>query len=724
MLPQIHKGGKLVFNKKKEKKLITAESDENIELFYESRKTVREIVAPQGVNPNPLDYMIVHDNGTALYTMCLYVMSLPTHAIFANTFAPLFNSAGVTSTLFIEPMMDGKSSKQLDRRIIILEGEREDAESSGNRNRYRKVDAKMRNAERFAEEVESGDNQLFEVAFLFTLQAISYDKLKLFVNDFHSVAREKGIELAACYGVHPEAFLSGYPTNKIFKATYGVAISSVIKKHVFDKGAISTIFNHTRSSFFHKDGVILGHNMYTKQPITYDVYDPSHDSYSVIVTGKTGSGKSATIKMLQSRYADFDYYMRTIDFESRGKQGEYAMITKEMGGVSFQIAAKSDHILNMFDIDIEEEFDESTGIEYITLNLAEKVTSLVYLLMIIIKDGKEIEKFSEEKRIKRIVTDSILELYKERAIFDGEPESLYEQTRGSLSNGRIAAGKQKKEMPVFTDFFKKILVQQKNNENELFVEAYQTLVDSLKDYVRELYYCPECMTFYTSEEFKKHNQCNKCGATIEEIRGTRPYFDGQSTVQTSAETPYINFDISQLVEDERLIALLVCMSIIKENYIKKNSVNVKKAKKMIVLVDEVTKTFVREEARLFVTDCYRTGRKRHVSMWTAAQALADFKGYDETEAIIKNANTIMLFKQDFQDREFIKKATPLTDSQIDQVVTLGGDSEDEDEKNARKGEMCLIDNGKVVFVKVDYLTDSEARFVETDMKKIQKMYRK
>jgi len=229
------------------------------------------------------------------------------------------------------------------------------------------------------------------------------------------------------------------------------------------------------------------------------------------------------------------------------------------------------------------------------------------------------------------------------------------------------------------------------------------------------------MIFYTREEFNKHNKCT-CGVQIEEIHGTRPYFDGQSTVQTSPETPYINFDISQLIEDEKLIALLVCMSIIKENYIKKNSVNVKKAKKMIVLVDEVTKTFVREEAILFVDDCYRTGRKRHVSMWTAAQALADFKGHEKTEGIIKNANTIMLFKQEFQDREVIKKATPLTDSQIDQVVTLGGDSEELDEKNERKGEMCLIDNGKVVFVKVDYLTESEARFVETDMNKIQKMY--
>lgn len=715
----------MFFSKSKEKKaqLITADETIKEELFFEDRKTVKELIAPNGVNPNLLDYLVINDNGINLYTMCLYVTALPTSATFAVTFAPLFNSAGVTSSVFIEPMLDGKSSKQLDKRIIVLDSELSDAETAGDRNRFRKIRSKMKNAEQYAEDVESGNNRLFEVAFLFVLQAVTVDKLQMFVNDFHSVAREKGVELAACYGVHPEAFLSGYPTNKIYKGSYGIVSSSVIKKHVFDKGALSTIFNHTRSSFFHKNGVILGRNINTKQPITYDPYDQSHDSYSVVITGKPGSGKSATMKMLESRLSDFNYYMRTIDFESRGTQGEYAMLAKEIGGVSFLISPKSEHILNMFDVDIEELFDESTGIDYTTLNLAEKITNLVYLIMIIIKDGKEIEKFSEEKKMKRIITDEITNLYRERGIIDGEPDSLYEETRGFTADGKIASGKKKKKMPILSNLYKKILIQKKENTDVKYEEAYQVIIDTLKDYVRELHYCPKCMRFFTKEEYINHSKCPDCETSIIELVGTRPYYDGQSTVEISIETPYINYDISQLVEAERLIALLICMSIIKENYIKKNSINVKKARKMIVLVDEVTRTFVREEARIFVDDCYRTGRKRNVSMWTAAQALADFKGYKETEAIIKNANTLMMFKQDFQDRNFIKESTPLTDSQIDQVVTLGGDGENEDEKNARKGEMCLIDNGRVVFVKVDYLTSSEARFVETDMNKIQAMYK-
>ena len=83
----------------------------------------------------------------------------------------------------------------------------------------------------------------------------------------------------------------------------------------------------------------------------------------------------------------------------------------------------------------------------------------------------------------------------------------------------------------------------------------------------------------------------------------------------------------------------------------------------------------------------------------------------------------MLLKQDIMDRDFLKKATPLTDAEIDKVISQGGDPDDKDD-DSRKGELCLIDNGKVVFVKVDYLVESEADVVETDIRKIQKMHEK
>jgi hypothetical protein len=261
--------------------------------------------------------------------------------------------------------------------------------------------------------------------------------------------------------------------------------------------------------------------------------------------------------------------------------------------------------------------------------------------------------------------------------------------------------------------------------------AYQITADALKDYVKELYFCPVTMKFFTKNEFmalktienERYYETNGDKLPVEAIRGLKPYFDGQSTINATPETPHINIDLSQLPEKEKIVALLIAMSFVNENYVKRNSANAKKAKKMIMLIDELHKTFPYEEARIFVSDAYRTYRKRNVAPWSISQALADYDGYKETQAIIKMATAIFLFKQDYQDREFLQKVTPLTESQVSRVLSLGGDTDDPDEKSKRRGECCLIDNGKAVFFKVDYLTDSESLIVETDTSKIRNMYK-
>lgn len=701
-------------------------------IFQAHRKSVKELVAPNGVNPNPLDYFIIHDNGIDIYTMCFYIHKLPTNATFATTFAPLFNFPNVTSTVFIDPMVAGKSSKQLDKRVIMLDTERISAEKQGDRNKIRKIMSKLADAEAWARDIESGDNMLYEVAFLFVIQSPSLENLKLRASDFNMRAREKGIELQACYSVHPEAFLSSYPTNQIFKASVNRYIkSTTIKKHVMDKGALCTIFNHTNSYFSHKNGIVIGHELNSGQLVLWDNYDPSHDGYGVVICGKVGTGKSLSLKVISSRNIDFDYVIRSIDFEPRGTMGEYAIEAINSGGVNYQIMTGSGNILNLFDVDIEDVLDEITGKEFKVLRLKDKMTDVKHLIITMIKDGSDFNDFSIFTFISRLVSDIIKELYDERGIYDRDVDSLYTTGQTLTEDGRLTSGKVKKSLPTITDFYKKALIKQKNNSVQFHQLPYQIIVDAMKDYVKELYYCPETLQFFSREEYEaleeidgdKYYMHDGEKYAVEALHGLKPYFDGQSTINASPDTPHINIDISQLPEKDRIVALLVAMSFVKENYVKKNSVNAKKAKKMIMLIDELHKTFPYPEARKFIEDAYRTYRKRHVAPWSITQALADYGNYEETKAIVKNATAIFLFKQDYQDRDYLKQTTPLTDSQINRVLSLGGDSSDPEEKNKRRGECCLIDNGKAVFLKIDYLSDSEALIAETDINKIRTMYK-
>ena len=69
----------------------------------------------------------------------------------------------------------------------------------------------------------------------------------------------------------------------------------------------------------------------------------------------------------------------------------------------------------------------------------------------------------------------------------------------------------------------------------------------------------------------------------------------------------------------------------------------------------------------------------------------------------------------------MRNNTPLNASQIERVLTLGINPKDtevtDEEKNRKRGEVCIIDKGRPAFIKMDYLRETEAGYVETDASK-------
>lgn len=314
-----------------------------------------------------------------------------------------------------------------------------------------------------------------------------------------------------------------------------------------------------------------------------------------------------------------------------------------------------------------------------------------------------------------------MELYEERGIMDGQVDSLFEE--GLQEKEILGSGKRRKILPTMTDFYKKALKKERDNEIREHKKAYRILLDSLKERIRELYYCPKCLRFYTRKEYETSKHicgCEENGHKIQAIQGVKSYFDGQSNVVIDRNVKFTNIDLSQLPEEERAVARLVALSFVTEHFIKKNAINPKKMEYMGVICDELHENFKSLPAVQKLDYVSRTSRKRLVSLWTATQALKDYQRMPETEALLKQAATKFVFKQDYQDRSWVKEALNLTNGQADRILELGGDPSDKSED--RKGEVCIVDNGKVCFCKVDYLKAAEAVFVETDARTLQAMY--
>lgn len=717
----------------------------------ERQNAIRQIIAPDGVNPCFNAYMGVSDGGREVFARTVTISKLPKKVRFASTLKPLLDFPDCTCTCFVEPIDSNEMGRKLDKQINILGAE--EIVEQGNANRLRKLGHQVRETTQWATEVEAGDKKFFYAGFLFTFFGDSVEELDKKTDTFRMLALNKKMDISNCYGVQSEAFLSNLPLNRKHTARFGFIHSDAVKMFLMDQESISVVLNYTTDYFSHKEGVPLGRNLFNGMPFVFDLYEPSHDGYTLIIAGKTNSGKSATIKMLMERTIPHGYRYVVIDSQTRKgtSEGEYASVTEINNGVNFQISSKNDNILNIFHVQESTEFVKQgtdSGYEVRTLDLNGAITEMVYNLRSMMQIGatdqdKELDAVMDSD-IDRILTNVVKDMFAERGIVHGDADSLYEE--GDVVVGALLqSGYVPKELPTVTDCYRKILEEKwrtldkwskksidgKDMESrDANVEgAFKLILNNLAEYVRELYYTEDSRRFFTKAEYDAMEpNPSKKGEKVYEndegdyenvivVKGIRPYFDGQSTLFAAKTCPVVNIDISQLTELERKVAREIAVRFINEQFIKRNSENLDGADKLVVIVDEAHENFEYEYGRKTFANAVRTARKRNSGMIFSTQTVKEFSRHPETEDILKQAAAKFVFKQDGQDREHLIKALNITESQANIITNMLGVVTDKSDPHARtkhRGEMCVIDGEQVLFVKVDYLRRTEALAVETD----------
>lgn len=695
---------------------------------------IRKIIAPDGVDPAPNGYMTIQDGGKDVHLRSFTIVGMPKRTVYASTFAELFDFQNCISSVFIEPIADSTMIRKMDRHLVVLESEHD---STGDSNRRRKLGHQYAETEGWVSEVENGDNSFYDVSFLFTLYAETIKELNDLSDAFRAIALNKQIYISSTYGVQAEAYATNAPLNRKINIRSKFIKSDTLTTFHMDKYSVSTLFNYTQGSFGHHNGIPLGRDLHTGKPYVFDIYDSALDGHTICMAGKTRSGKSALIKMIAGRYIPHGYRFVAVDSQSpQGlNEGEFSAIARVSGGVSYQLKPNSDCVLNIFDVTETTKYDKKKRRDIRTLDLSDKIAQVINALLTMVQGNSAIENFDTFTFINDILTDTVKELYADIGIVDGEPDSLYER-EGKSNGGLLSAGKIPKKLPTMTECYKKLLIKERANTDKAKELAYKSCLSALKEYVRDLYYTESTLLFLKKDDVIKAKQndtyvlgykhSDERVEKVIHIQGIRNYFDGQSTITVSKYSPFTNIDISQLPDNEKLVARQIAIDYVTENFIKKNSESLGSANKLLAIFDEAHENFVVEYARVSIAASVSTAAKRHVGIILSTQTIKEYTLYPETDKILGQAAIKMVFKQDYKDRDLLLKTLPITESQADIIVSqLGGNdtnAKTASEKRKHKGEMCVIEDRKVCFVKVDYLKSAEEAFVETDPEELERIY--
>ena len=655
-----------MFGKKTEtvvNELGTNTEEEKNSIFKKNEKNIKTLIAPGGIDASYTNHLEISSSRTR-YARSMIVANLPRMCTFPEFLRGMYTFGDLNVSVFINPISEASSQTDLNRTINELESERVVAADRGDINRERIIAQKRMEAEELRDAIAAGFNKLYDSSIVATLFAYSVEELDKYTELLSNEMSKTLIDIKPCWAMQDEAFRSNMPfcDNKMSKS------------HTFDRRAMSTVFPFFTSDVGHEDGIPLGFNKQTGLPILYNNFSSKLTNYNMVIFGKSGAGKSVTIKTITARSS----ILMGIESLALDAEGEYGAVAESLGGVNVVISPTSKTVINLFDIEPETTKDEITGRERTVLNVENKVEDVTQGLLTMSRGSTKSTEVNE--LTKQIISESVAEEYAALGI-NSNVESLYErQNTNEIDMSKNFLGRTKKDMPTIGSWYRRILRKAQENENPDYRFHYSYLVKVMKQYVRE-------------------------------YNGQMAYFDGQSTFELLEGVPFINLDISQLEERfARPLAQQILLSWVWEKYVKKNSEDKLKAAKKRVLVDEAWMLLPYPEAVDFLNTMARRARKRNVSLAVISQKFQDFYEKQECQAVLTSAETKLFLAQDKSEIEYLREVFKLSEGEAGFLITCG------------RGEGLLKVGGDSAILAIQP-TKKEFEFVETNLSKQAEMER-
>ncbi len=227
-------------NDKQKYELLNDNSFNNSQTNILKSKTLKELLAPSGIDASDPDYLKIISN-TTRYARSFFVSSLPRMCTFPELLRELYVFGDTNTSIYINPIQESKSQTELNRVINELETERLVAADRGNINREAIIAQKRIEAEGLRDEIAAGFNKLFEATIITTLFSYNLETLDSYTKMIASEMAKKLVGTKTAWAMQEEAFKSNLPLMR----------KEIGKSHTFDRKSMATVFPFTNSEIGH-----------------------------------------------------------------------------------------------------------------------------------------------------------------------------------------------------------------------------------------------------------------------------------------------------------------------------------------------------------------------------------------------------------------------------------------------------------------------------------------
>ncbi len=624
----------MIFKKKKKKEndivsgknLLEELSPNEIDnLLDKGMVTEIDLCMPGGIDRTDPGYLRMDDK----YVKSLVVTGYPKH-VYVSCFDQLIHARDydLDLSILVEPTDEISAIDELTRKIDQFETQLSIETKKGNRKNITRLSDMVEELMIERQKIEQNSGGLSYTQITCNLFCDSKDELEKQAKSLARSVSQNRINLKSAFLQQDVTFKNVLPFGKNYLKD---------GRRNFSTNALTSIFPFYNNEISHKTGVFMGENIFTNTPMYIDLFDRKVlVNGNMTIFGKSGIGKTYFTELYIMRSIMSNISVLIIDPE-----GEFRKLAKNLGGGVVVISPNSRYMVNPFDIEDEEILDDDgnpTGKKVVRIK--DKISDLINLIAIML-DGLT-------KKQESFVSTAISRVYDNFGITE-KSESLYtEDTLVDTTTNVILQGGILKTMPRFTDFWNELnKINESTPDNEL-----QDMLTALLMYKEGGAY--DMFDCYTSKE-----------------------------LVNLKELPIISFDLSQ-IEDEilRPLGIYITFSWAWEKFCKKRPY-VKK----LLCIDEAWMMTNKnmpgyKYSAKYLEIAARRIRKRTGALVIASQHIGEFISCPEGEAVVKNTEVNVFFRQEEDEVKTLKERFNLSEGEANFMRT------------SDRGEYLIRMNGK------------------------------